>query len=230
MSFLHDLTLTSGEVSVALLAMALLILGVYLGDRATRALSWIAVVVLGFGAWAVVVHGSSPAAAFADMFVTDRFAVVMKCLVMLGSALAIVMSLDLIRRAHMGRFEYPILILLATVGMMMMISANDLIALYLGLELQSLSLYVIAALNRDDARSNEAGLKYFVLGALSSGMLLYGASMIYGFSGTTNFTVLAQLFGDAHARHPVELGLIVGIVFIPAGLAFKVSAVPFHMW
>jgi len=230
MSLMHDLAITAGEVSLAVLAMALLVAGVYLGDRATRAISWLSVAALAFCAWMVVVHGTNTASAFADMFVTDRFAVIMKLLVMLGSALAIVMSLDFIRRAGMERFEYPVLILLATVGMMMMISANDLMALYLGLELQSLSLYVIAAMQRDDARSNEAGLKYFVLGALSSGMLLYGASMIYGFAGSTNFAALGKLFADQHARQSVELGLIVGIVFVTAGLAFKVSAVPFHMW
>jgi len=230
MSLMQDLALTAGEVSLAVLAMVLLVIGVYVGDRATRAIAWVSVAVLAFCAWMVVAHGMKPATAFADMFVTDGFAVAMKCLVMLGSALSIAMSLDFIRRAQMERFEYPILILLATVGMMMMISANDLISLYVGLELQSLSLYVIAAFQRDDSRSNEAGLKYFVLGALSSGMLLYGASMIYGFTGTTNFTVLAKLFGEQAAGKPVELGLIVGIVFVTAGLAFKVSAVPFHMW
>jgi NADH-quinone oxidoreductase subunit N len=230
MSLMHDLALTAGELSLAVLAMVLLVVGVYVGDRATRWISWIAVAVLAFCGWMVVAHGLKTDNAFAGMFVTDKFAVAMKCLVMLGSALAIIMSLDFIRRAGIERFEFPILILLATVGMMMMISANDLISLYLGLELQSLSLYVLAAMQRDDLRSNEAGLKYFVLGALSSGMLLYGASMVYGFAGTTNFSGLAKLFGDQEARRSVELGMIVGIVFVTAGLAFKVSAVPFHMW
>jgi len=230
MSFMHDFALTAGEVSLAVLAMVLLIAGVYIGDRSARAISWLSVAALAFCAWMVVSHGKVPGTAFADMYLTNNFTVVMKLLVMLGSALAIVMSLDYVRRHAMERFEFPVLILLATVGMMMMISANDLISLYLGLELQSLSLYVIASFARDDARSTEAGLKYFVLGALSSGMLLYGASMIYGFAGSTNFSTLSKLFGDQHARQSVELGLIVGIVFVTAGLAFKVSAVPFHMW
>jgi NADH-quinone oxidoreductase subunit N len=129
----------------------------------------------------------------------------------------------------MARFEYSVLVLFATVGMMMMVSANDLISLYIGLELQSLSLYVVAAFKRDDVRSTEAGLKYFVLGALSSGMLLYGCSLVYGFAGSTNFAVLARLFAPA-AQGAASVGLIVGIVFVMAGLAFKVSAVPFHMW
>src|SRR5690606_37706811 len=128
----------------------------------------------------------------------------------------------------MSRFEYPIIITLATLGMLMMVSANDLISLYVGLELQSLSLYILAAFRRDSVVSTEAGLKYFVLGALSSGMLLYGASLIYGFTGTTNFDVLADVFGAEGYKAPI--GLIFGIVFIAAGLAFKVSAVPFHMW
>jgi NADH-quinone oxidoreductase subunit N len=128
----------------------------------------------------------------------------------------------------MRRFEFPVLLLFATLGMMMMLSANDLIALYVGLELQSLALYVVAAFQRDSERSTEAGLKYFVLGALSSGMLLYGASMIYGFAGTTSFAGLATAF--AGTQGPIATGLIVGLVFVIAGLAFKVSAVPFHMW
>jgi NADH-quinone oxidoreductase subunit N len=138
-----------------------------------------------------------------------------------------VQSLGYIRYERMERFEYPVLILLASTGMMMMVSANDLIALYLGLELQSLSLYVLAAFKRDSGRATEAGLKYFVLGALSSGMLLYGSSMIYGFAGSTSFPLIAQaLAGGGQA----SIGLVVGIVFLCAGLAFKVSAVPFHMW
>ena len=125
------------------------------------------------------------------------------------------------------RFEFPVLVLLATTGMMVMISANDLITLYVGLELQSLALYVVASFDRDSPRSSEAGLKYFVLGALSSGMLLYGASLVYGFAGTTSFADLARLLGGGA---PVSIGLIIGIVFIVVGLAFKISAVPFHMW
>jgi len=153
--------------------------------------------------------------------------VFMKMLILLGSFLAIVMSHGYIHREGMARFEYPVLIIFATLGMLMMVSANDLISLYIGLELQSLSLYVIAAFQRDTLRSSESGLKYFVLGALSSGLLLYGMSMIYGFSGHTQFDALASLFTNGA---PVSEGLVVGIVFLIAGLAFKVSAVPFHMW
>ena len=159
---------------------------------------------------------------------SDAFAIFMKALVLLGGILVLLMGGSFVRREGMARFEFPILVLYATVGMMMMISANDLISLYMGLELQSLSLYVIAAIQRDRVRSSEAGLKYFVLGALSSGLLLYGCSMIYGFAGTTQFEALANLFDGKSAE--ASAGLVVGIVFLSAGLAFKVSAVPFHMW
>ena len=156
----------------------------------------------------------------------DTFARVMKVMALFGSAIAIILSSHFMKRVKMARFEYPILVMLASVGMMMMISANDLISLYVGLELQSLSLYVVAAIDRDSARSSEAGLKYFVLGALSSGMLLYGASLVYGFTGTTTFPQIAAALTASGS----SLGLVFGLVFIIAGLAFKVSAVPFHMW
>ncbi|MDH5749551.1 MAG: NADH-quinone oxidoreductase subunit NuoN, partial [Rhodospirillales bacterium] len=166
---------------------------------------------------------------FSGMFVADQFAVFFKCLILIASALSIVIAKQFQAGHGIARFEYAILILFATLGMMLMISANDLISLYMGLELQSLSLYVLAAFQRDDSRSSEAGLKYFVLGALASAMLLYGSSLIYGFAGTTNFDTLASLFHTPGAHGP-SVGLIIGIVFILAGLAFKVSAVPFHMW
>ena len=161
------------------------------------------------------------------MFVVDPFAGFFKALVLIASALAIIISRGYLERQGIARFEFTVLIVLATVGMMMMISANDLISLYLGLEMQSLSLYVIAAFQRDDTRSTEAGLKYFVLGALASGLLLYGSSLVYGFASTTSFDELAARFQGAGEP---AVGLVVGIVFILAGLAFKVSAVPFHMW
>ena len=164
---------------------------------------------------------------FADMFITDMFAIFTKGLVLIAAALGILMSRDFMERHHVARFEFPILILFATLGMMLMISANDLISLYMGLEMQSLSLYVMASIQREDNRATEAGLKYFVLGAVASGLLLYGSSLVYGFAGTTNFDALAGLFAS---NADVPTGLVIGIVFILAGLAFKVSAVPFHMW
>ena len=161
---------------------------------------------------------------FGTSFIVDDFARFLKILAYAGSAFAIVMSLDYLAAEKQQKFEYPILIVLSTVGMGMLISAGDLIALYLGLELMSLALYVVAASNRDDVRSTEAGLKYFVLGALSSGMLLYGCSLIYGFTGNVSFA------GIAKASRQGGIGLIFGLVFLFAGFCFKVSAVPFHMW
>ena len=164
---------------------------------------------------------------FGGAFIVDQFGRFMKLLVLAGSGFAILMSHDYLRRHNVLKFEVAVLILLATVGMMMMVSAGDLIALYLGLELQSLALYVLAAIRRDDVRSSEAGLKYFVLGALSSGMLLYGASLIYGFTGSTSLAAIAAAVPSGGVP---SLGLVVGLVFLLAGLAFKVAAVPFHMW
>jgi NADH-quinone oxidoreductase subunit N len=160
-------------------------------------------------------------------YVADAFSGFMKLLAIGGAAICLLLSLDFNTREGLARFEYPVLVLFATLGMLVMISANDLLALYLGLELLSLPLYVIAAFNRDNARSAEAGLKYFVLGALASGLLLYGSSLVYGFAGTTNFDRLADAFS---ADAGVSAGVVVGVVFVITGLAFKVSAVPFHMW
>jgi NADH-quinone oxidoreductase subunit N len=158
--------------------------------------------------------------------IIDPFTRFLKLLVLGGSAIAMLMSVDYLRDEKLTRFEFPLLITLATLGMLVMISANDLIVLYVGLELQSLALYVLASFARDNARSTEAGLKYFVLGALSSGMLLYGASLVYGFTGATGFDPIAQ----AIATGGMQIGTTIGLVFILAGLSFKVSAVPFHMW
>jgi len=215
------------EIALAVAAMLLLMIGVFRGDGSTRLVAWLGVAALA-AAWLIMVMGPMDRIVImSGMFVSDPFALFMKTLVLLASGLAIIMSLGYLRHEGMERFEFPILIVLATVGMMMMISANDLMSLYLGIELQSLSLYVVASFKRDSQRATEAGLKYFVLGALSSGMLLYGASMIYGFAGSTNFEDLGRSF---HAMEHVSIGLIVGLVFLLAGLAFKISAVPFHMW
>ena len=216
------------EILLALGASALLMLGVFRGNNATRlvllsgvVLLLVALIVMWLGQERVDVLAMS------GLFIADSFAAFMKSLVLIGAMLSMLMALGYIERERMARFEFPVLMLFATLGMMMMVSANDLLSLYVGLELQSLSLYVIAAFRRDTLRSTEAGLKYFVLGALSSGMLLYGSSMVYGFAGSTSFTVLAETLTGAEAP---SLGLVVGIVFVIAGLAFKVSAVPFHMW
>jgi NADH-quinone oxidoreductase subunit N len=213
------------ELVLAIGALLMLLVGIFVGDRSFGIVTTLAVIV-------VVIAGVAVAGVpdryvtFSGAFTFDPFARLMKLLILVGSGAAVIMSIGHARAEKYDRFEFPVLIVIATLGMFLMISASDLIALYLGLELQSLSLYVVAAINRDNLRSTEAGLKYFVLGALSSGMLLYGASLIYGFTGQTTFAGIA---GALHGA-PVGLGLIFGLVFLMAGLAFKVSAVPFHMW
>ncbi len=226
--FVQDLILIAPELALAVGGMALLMLGVFREDKSTGTVSTLSVLLLIVAA-ALVVRmplGGETQTAFGNSFVVDGFAIFMKVLVLAGSALAIVMSRHFMVAERLARFEYPLLIVFATLGMLMMVSANDLMAMYMGIELQSLALYVLAAVNRDSQRATEAGLKYFVLGALSSGMLLYGASLIYGFSGTTNFVEL----GARISENGPNLGLIFGLVFLAAGLAFKISAAPFHMW
>jgi len=216
------------EIFLAGISMVLMMVGVFAPEnKALRIVTGLALLSLIVAFVLVLMPEPETRTAFNNLFLVDRFTVFMKVLVLIGSFLAIVMSMGFIERENMARFEFPILIIFATLGMMMMVSANDLISLYVGLELQSLSLYVVAAFKRDTVRSTEAGLKYFVLGALSSGLLLYGASLIYGFTGTTQFQVLADTFAG---KEGPPIGLIVGLVFLSAGLAFKVSAVPFHMW
>ncbi|MCB2097128.1 MAG: NADH-quinone oxidoreductase subunit NuoN [Parvularculaceae bacterium] len=215
------------ELMLAVGAMALLIAGVFLGDKSARLISTASIVLL-IAALLVVVAlaGGAEQTLFGGSFRIDAYASFSKTLVLAAAALAILMSDKYLAGEQLGRFEYPVLIVLAALGMSMMVSANDLIALYMGVETQSLALYILAAFNRDSRRSTEAGLKYFVLGALSSCLLLYGASLIYGFSGSTNFETIAK--SAAVAKENV--GLVIGLVFLISGLAFKVSAAPFHMW
>ncbi len=211
-------------------AMALLMLGVFRpeGPRQADTVCWLSIAVIAGAAWLILDQPADRRELFDGSFVVDGFGRFMKLLTLLGSAGALLLSFDYMRETNSQKFEYPVLVLLASAGMMMMISANDLIALYLGLELQSLALYVVAAIRRDDVRSSEAGLKYFVLGALSSGMLLYGASLIYGFTGTTGFAGIAAAAKVTGAGQ--SIGLTFGLVFLLVGIAFKISAVPFHMW
>jgi NADH-quinone oxidoreductase subunit N len=222
----RDLLVLLPECLLALAAMGLLMIGALSGRESFRAVSIAAVCALAVAAWFVWVPLTGAPSAFHGAFVADGFARFAKLLVLLGSILTILMSLDHLERANIGKFEFPVLVLLSTIGMLFMVSAANFISLYLGFELQSLSLYVLAAFDRDSVRSSEAGLKYFVLGALSSGMMLYGISFIYGFAGTTSFAAVAHAV--AHAG--TNIGVIFGLVFLIAGLAFKVSAVPFHMW
>ncbi|RMD95308.1 MAG: NADH-quinone oxidoreductase subunit NuoN [Alphaproteobacteria bacterium] len=215
------------EILLSVFAMAALIFGVYTGkDRTAPLILWVSAAMLVMVAGWILATGEGGQTAFAGMFIDDAFARFAKVVTLLAAAAVLLMSEAYMERRGLLRFEYPILVVLAAVGMMVMVSAGDLIALYMGLELQSLSLYVVAALRRDSVKSTEAGLKYFVLGALSSGLLLYGASLAYGFAGTTHFSGLIA----AAEGGEISLGLLIGLVFILAGLAFKVSAVPFHMW
>lgn len=216
------------EIFMAFSAMGLLIVGVHYGNEYTRVISWAAVaslvisliLLLGLN-WErqVVLNGS---------FVFDQFAGFMKIMIILGLIAALGLSVRYNVNENIARFEFPILLVFAGIGMMLMVSANDLLSLYMALELQSLSLYVLASFQRNAVSSSEAGIKYFILGALSSGMLLFGISLIYGFTGTIEFGAIAQTLEDMGGKPPV--GVILGLVFIIAALAFKISAVPFHMW
>jgi len=223
---LSDLAAILPELWFAVAGMALLMMGVFVKGPTTRFAVWGGVLIFVIAGSLIHVQGGETVG-FGGLVVIDRFGDFMKTLVLIGAGLTLIMSLGFIQREGMNRFEYPVLVVLSTLGMFVMISANDLLSLYVGLEMQSLALYVCAAFQRDNLRSSEAGLKYFVLGAVASGMLLYGASMIYGFAGTTSFETLAVMLAEPG---DISVGIIVGMVFLAAGLAFKVSAVPFHMW
>ncbi len=218
------LTLATPEILVGLGALVLLMLGVFAGGKSGSLVSWLAVALLAVVAF--LIYNSTTGTVFGGGYINDPFAVFMKLLTVGGALVTLAMSMEFAKREGFDMFEFPVLILLATLGMMLMVSSNNLLALYMGLELQSLALYVIAAIKRDDARSSEAGLKYFVLGALSSGMLLYGISLVYGFTGQIGFAQIATALAGSER----QIGLLFGLVFILAGLSFKISAVPFHMW
>jgi NADH-quinone oxidoreductase subunit N len=224
------------EIFIASVSMALLMLGVFqkVDDSAQevktlRLISRLGMVTLVLAMILVASVAGGTMVTFGGMFISDPYAVFFKVLILMASTLTLVISQDYMEKQGIPRFEYVVLIIFSTLGMLLMVSANNLLSLYLGLEMQSLSLYVIASFNRDDGRSTEAGLKYFVLGAVASGMLLYGISLVYGFSGTTDFNSLGSLFvNDQEPGAPI--GFIIGVVFILSGLSFKISAVPFHMW
>ena len=223
----NDLNSILPEIILSVFAMLSLLIGVYGGqDKRTANITFVtAGLMVITGIW-MLFDGSPSETAFNKMFIDDAFSRFAKALVLLSSAAVLVMSLGYMLRHNLGRFEYPILIVFSVVGMMFMVSANDLMILYLGLELQSLALYVVASMRRESLKSTEAGMKYFVLGALSSGLLLYGASLVYGYSGSTNFqSIVISL--DSSSR---SLGFMFGMILVVAGLAFKISAVPFHMW
>ena len=223
----NDLNSILPEIILSVFAMLSLLIGVYGGqDKRTANITVVSAGLMVItGIW-MLFDGSPSETAFNKMFIDDAFSRFAKALVLLSSAAVLVMSLGYMLRHNLGRFEYPILIIFSVVGMMFMVSANDLMILYLGLELQSLALYVVASMRRESLKSTEAGMKYFVLGALSSGLLLYGASLVYGYSGSTNFQSIVTSL-DSSSR---SLGFMFGMILVVAGLAFKISAVPFHMW
>ncbi|MEC7764201.1 MAG: NADH-quinone oxidoreductase subunit NuoN [Pseudomonadota bacterium] len=222
-----DLQTILPELILAVYAMLALVGAVYTGkDNLTGPITWITAGLMAVLAIWIATSNAAPMGSFGGMFLSDAYARFAKVAILISAAAVLLAGQEAVARRGLGRFEYPLLIALATVGMMMMVSAGDLMLLYLGLELQSLALYVVAAMNRDSVKSTEAGMKYFVLGALSSGLLLYGASLTYGYAGTTLFSGIIGAATDGE----ISLGLLIGLVFVSAGLAFKISAVPFHMW
>ncbi len=227
MGIFETLSFAWPELVLAAGAMALLITGVFLGDKSSKQISYASVALLLIATLlALFAPGAPTASLFDGAFRIDAFSTFCKVIIYLSAAIAIMMSGQFFAGEKLGRFEFPVLIVLAAFGMSLMVSASDLISLYMGVETQSLALYILAAFNRDSRRSTEAGLKYFVLGALSSGLLLYGASLIYGFTGSTSFEEIARVASGAGPN----TGLVIGLVFLISGLAFKVSAAPFHMW
>lgn len=228
-TLISDLSLMIPELILAIGAMVLLLAGAYWKDAQIGAglVMRLSMLVLAIAAGATIwLARGEGGAGFYGAFLVDRFALFAKTVVFLAGIGALVLASRYLKTERLSKPEYPVLVILACLGMAFMVSANDLITLYLGLEMQSLSLYILAAFNRDSLRASEAGLKYFVLGALSSGLLLYGASLIYGFSGSTQFDAIAIAAGEGANN----IGLLFGLVFLVCGLAFKISAAPFHMW
>ncbi len=226
-----ELSLLNPELTVLGGALLLLLYGAFRGPRATGGITLMAIAVMAYAAWQVWPGDVASQTAFNDLIEIDNFTQFVKFIILVSSALVLGMSFDWLAHEKYKKFEYPILVLLSTLGLMVLVSANDLMTLYLGLELSSLSLYVLATYDRDNAVSSEAGIKYFVLGALASGIMLFGASLVYGYAGTTNFTVLVDMLdANPEVQIPVAYGAIVGMVMLVVALCFKISAVPFHMW
>ncbi|WP_174800653.1 NADH-quinone oxidoreductase subunit NuoN [Martelella limonii] len=221
---LSSLKLILPELVLSLGAMVLLMIGAFAGRKSGRTIVGLAAALL-IGAFGALIWAGS-GSAFGGSLVFNNFTLFMQTLVLIGAFLSMILSVGHQEPEYLDRFEFPVLMLLSTTGMMLMVSANDMLAFYMGLELMSLPLYVIAAINRDSLRSTEAGLKYFVLGSLSSGMLLYGISLVYGFTGNIGFEPIAATIASGETG----LGFIFGMVFVLAGITFKISAVPFHMW
>ncbi len=223
----QSLAIGAPEVILSAGALVLLMIGAFRGDTGLRGLCYGAAILFAAAGFALLNDGPDRILAWNSLYVADSLSAYLKVLILAAATVSVLMAAPYLERAKSARFEYPVLIVIATLGMCVMVSANNLLALYIGLELMSLASYVLAAFHRDDRKSSEAGLKYFVLGALSSGILLYGVSLVYGFVGSTDFTAIAAGLSAGQERN---LGALFGLVFVIAGLAFKVSAVPFHMW
>ena len=222
-----DLNIIFPEIFLSVYAMFALLGVVYTSkDELAKRVTWVTAFIFILVAFLIIFSEEKTEIAFGGMFIDDAFSRFSKIIILLSAAVVLVMGQEYMSRRGFLRFEYPLIVTLSVVGMMVMVSAGDLMSLYMGLELQSLALYVIAAFKKDSVKSTEAGLKYFVLGALSSGLLLYGSALVYGYSGTTLFSgILSNVSTDVPS-----LGLLFGLALVIAGLAFKVSAVPFHMW
>ncbi|WP_019643607.1 NADH-quinone oxidoreductase subunit NuoN [Novispirillum itersonii] len=225
MTVIANLGAAAPELFLAGAGIVLLMLGVFRKTDATAQVGWLAVAALVAAAGLVLTGSKGPVTLFNGLFITDGFAVFAKLATLGASALTLILSLSWLAQEQVKKFEYSVIVIFATLGMLMMISANNLMSLYLGLELQGLAAYVLAAFKRDNLKSTESGLKYFILGSVASGLLLYGMSLVYGFTGTTSFDKLAEVL----SHHP-STGVMVGLVFMLSGMAFKVSAAPFHMW
>src|SRR6056300_29250 len=220
---MENLNLIYPEIFLSLLTIGLLMLGVFKENSFNLIIRFSSIGLL-LLIPVVYINNDISNELFSQNYLVDSFSIFMKIIILGSSAIALFFTNEYIKNSSINQFEYPILVLTSILGMFVMVSSNNLMGLYLGIELQSLSLYVLASLNRDSIKSTEAGVKYFVLGALSSGLLLYGCSLIYGFTGSTNYYIIAKTFD------PNNLALLFGLVFILVGLAFKISAVPFHMW
>jgi NADH-quinone oxidoreductase subunit N len=223
-----SILLAGPELVLTIGVLLTLMLGAFGGgDRTLNKLTWVAVLILGIAGLALVEAPLATTVGFDGLYIADSFSTFLKVLILVAAAASMLLALPYLSQAQTGRFEYPVLLMLATLGMCMMVSANDMLSLYVGLELTSLASYVLAAFHRGESRSSEAGLKYFLLGALASGILLYGITLVYGFAGSTQFDAINAVLSGQDER---STGILFGLVFIIAGLAFKISAVPFHMW
>ena len=220
---ISNLNIILPEIFLSLSIFTILMLGVYIKNSFNIIFNLTSIIII-FTAAIILSNPSNQEKIFLDSFVRDSFSNYFKILILISSLFVLNSSKIFIIENKLDKFEYPIIILLSILGMFFMVSANDLILFYLGLELQSLSLYILATIDRDNLRSTESGIKYFVLSALSSGLLLYGCSLLYGFTGSTNFEIIAGQLNKENT------GAVFAMVFILVGLAFKVSAVPFHMW